>query len=75
MLPVKLLNIGLNMNLPRAGEAIPEPLTVTPEEAVEDAVEKAIKAKALHVRFIPDALQNLADAGTDDVQNLQAKTE
>lgn len=29
--------------LPRAGEAVPEPLTVTPEQTVKHAVEKAIK--------------------------------
>lgn len=56
---------------PCVGEAVPQALTVTPEQSVEDAVEEPVEVEALHIRLPPDPMQRRADVGAHNVQNLR----
>lgn len=42
--------------VPSVGKAVPQALTMTPEQAVEDAVKEPVEVEALYVWLPPDPL-------------------
>ena len=56
--------------LPGVGEAVPQALSVAPEQPVEDAVKEPVEVKTLHIGLPPDPLQRWAYIGTNNVQHL-----
>lgn len=60
----------MNWWLPGGGEAVPQSLSMTPQQPVKHAREDPIQPQVIHVTDAPDSLKDSTHIGTHNVYHL-----